>query len=540
MNIVEKTTAFGPTSHRGEGSVQSGEHVREAVLQSELSCLLRERNLLREQVVAFQQELDRRRHADLEPHDCAALEAERDFLQGALAYQLEVLQQIYGSRSWRYSRPGRVLGRAVRRLIGMPAGEPVSAQMPAVHPELRATFPIEIARPISSPTRAPHVARPRTTAAGLTILVAADMLPLFDHSSGGLRLKTLIDLMGEAGHRLIFASLMTRADSSGVLATPEGMARYEEALRRSGVEHILYGPEDVWRHLHSTGREIDIAFLSFQHVTSTLLPWVRSHCPTSRVFYDMVDFHGLRMSREAALANDPALQCSADRQRDIEIACARACDLTLAINAEEKAAVLEFVPEAVVEVLPNVFDIPMQEPPGLTGRKDVLFIGGFLHRPNVDAVLWFVDRIWPQILAAQPEVRFRIVGSNASNEVLALGARPGVDVLGFLPDVHPVINAHRVSVAPLRWGAGAKGKVGQALAFGLPVVTTPIGAEGMNLRAGEHLLVAVREEEFAVHVLTLLRDDRLWQELAMRGRVHMQQNFSTEVVRRHMEALIHG
>lgn len=362
------------------------------------------------------------------------------------------------------------------------------------------------------------------------MMVAAHMLPLFDQESGGLRLKTLIGLFGKAGWSMAFASLADLDHQPGVLATTDARNHYEAVLRDAGVERFLYGQAEIGQFLAKAGHDLDWAFVSFPAVAVELLPLIRSYCPTARVAYDMVDFHGLRMMREAALTDNPALVEAAERQRAVEISCARAADVTIAVTENERAAMLDLASDVVVEVLPNVFEPLRQEPGPVHGRRDLLFVGGFWHKPNGDAVRWFVDKIWPLICRDEPSLLLRIVGANADDEVLALGTRPGVEVLGFVPDLTPLYEQHRVFVAPLRYGAGMKGKVGQSLMHGLPVVATSVGAEGMDLQNGVHVLVADEEEDFAAEVLRLLRDDALWSQLAARGRAHIEQTLSVNVI----------
>jgi glycosyltransferase involved in cell wall biosynthesis len=366
------------------------------------------------------------------------------------------------------------------------------------------------------------------------------MLPLFDQSSGGLRLKTLMGMMGDAGRSMVFGSMADLDHQPGVLASPEGRDHYEAVLRKTGVTHFLYGLDEIGRFLAAIGRGLDLAFLSFPSVAAELLPLVRSHCPIARVAYDMVDFHGLRMAREAALRDDPELRKEAERQRAVEISCARGADVTISVTKEESEALLEMAPDAVVEVIPNVFAIPQEKPPGPVGREGLFFVGGFWHAPNGDAMHWFVDRIWPLIRREAPNFVLRIAGANADDEVLALAGYPGVEVLGFVPDLVPLFDQHRVFVAPLRYGAGMKGKVGQSLVHGLPVVSTSIGAEGMGLQDGVHLLVADQEEEFAAAVLRLVGDDALWSRLARQGREHIEHTLSVDAVRPRLEAVLGG
>jgi len=423
-------------------------------------------------------------------------------------------------------------------------GEALRATVEQLKQQLESATPPAVASPpVPIPTIFRHsdvASTPTRTSRRRDIFVAADFPPLFDMHSGGMRLKALIDMLGQACWRITFGSLADRKSLPGVLASVEGRGRYEDALRSAGVTRFCYGTGEMDDFLVEAGGALDWAFLSFPHVAENLMPLVRSRCPTTRIVFDMVDLHCLRLAREAALRNDLDLLATADRQRNREIACATAADVTLAVTVEEKTALLELAPEAVVEVLPNVFEVPCLMPPGPEERDGLLFVGGFWHEPNGDAVLWFIERIWPILLRELPDLQFCIAGSNPTDEVLALNERPGVEVVGYVPDLTPLFNRHRVFVAPLRYGAGMKGKVGQSLSHGLPVVSTTIGAEGMGLQDGAQVLVADEEDAFAVQVLRLLRDDELWSRLSAGGRAHIERTFSVDVVRQQLERVLGG
>lgn len=372
------------------------------------------------------------------------------------------------------------------------------------------------------------------------ILVAADLPPLFDLHAGGLRLHTLIGMMTGAGWRVSFGSIAARKALPGVVGTSEGRRRYEDALRAVGVTQIFYGSQEIDDFLVRSGRQLDWAFLSFPGVASELMPLVRCRCPTTRIAFDMVDFHGVRMAREAQLRGDAVLLKAAEEQRAIELCCAAGADVTLAVTPEEKVALREMLPEAAVDVLPCTFELPNRSPSGPDARKGLLFVGGFWHKPNGDAMLWFVEKIWPIIQSTEPSARLTIAGSNPSEDIIALGARPGIEVLGYVEDLTPLFDAHRAFVAPLRFGAGMKGKVAQAMINGLPVVATSIGAEGMGLIDETHVLIADEEEAFAAQVLRLLKDDALWSRFSNRAFDHIKNNFSTEVVGKQLEAVLCG
>ena len=462
-------------------------------------------------------------------------EADVQHLREAVRDREQTIQALYGSTSWHVAAPLRFAAGLLRGRRGA-APIPEIEQAPPPAPAIPLLHPAMQAAP--GPSAPPRQPRPRGSR-GL-MLVAADILPLFDQSSGGLRLKTLMELMGEAGWTMAFASLDGLGNQASVLKTEEGLARYEGALRAIGVQWFFYGIEQITGFLAETGRDLSQAFLSFPHVAAELMPLVRRYCPAARIAYDMVDFHGLRLAREARLTNDAALLAKAERQRAIEIGCARNADITIAVTDEERAAILEIAPEVVVETLPNVFRVSAKPVPGPEGRNGLLFVGGFWHSPNGDAMHWFVDRILPLIQREVPYVVLRIVGANPENDVLALGTRPGVEVLGFVPDLAPVFASSRVFVAPLRYGAGMKGKIGQSLVQGLPVVTTAIGTEGMALQDGVHVLVAETEAEFAARVLQLMRQDELWRRLAATGRAHIEATLSADAVRRQLEAILGG
>jgi glycosyltransferase involved in cell wall biosynthesis len=166
-------------------------------------------------------------------------------------------------------------------------------------------------------------------------------------------------------------------------------------------------------------------------------------------------------------------------------------------------------------------------------------VGGFWHKPNTDAVLWFVRDIWPILRRQNPGLRFCIAGSNPSDPVRELDGRDGIEVLGFVPDLTPFFDRARVFVAPLRFGAGMKGKVGQSMMSGLPVVATAIGAEGLGAEDGEHLLVAETPAAFAAQVMTLLDDDAAWTRIQAEARALIEATLSEAAVAPRVAALFH-
>ena len=164
-------------------------------------------------------------------------------------------------------------------------------------------------------------------------------------------------------------------------------------------------------------------------------------------------------------------------------------------------------------------------------RKDILFIGGFEHPPNVDAVLWFCREIWPLVTSKLPGIKFHIIGSKTPREILDLQSDQ-IIVHGFVKDVAPHFASCRLSIAPLRYGAGVKGKVNQSMAYGVPCVLTPAAAEGMYLKHGRDALILETPEAFANSMIKIYQDCELWKRLSDDGIKNIKENFSFEAARR--------
>jgi glycosyltransferase involved in cell wall biosynthesis len=167
---------------------------------------------------------------------------------------------------------------------------------------------------------------------------------------------------------------------------------------------------------------------------------------------------------------------------------------------------------------------------GFDERDGLLFVGSFAHRPNADAVQYFLDEIFPKIQSENPQIKMRIAGADPPKSIVDR-ASESIEVLGFVPDLEPLLQRIRVFVAPLRYGgAGTKGKVGEALSHGIPVVTTSIGAEGFGLTSGEDALIADDPIEFARAVLRAYSNKSLWQRLSENGRARIAADFTPAAV----------
>ncbi len=188
------------------------------------------------------------------------------------------------------------------------------------------------------------------------------------------------------------------------------------------------------------------------------------------------------------------------------------------------------------EVVPTVHP-PCPRGPRFDEREHLLFVGNFLHKPNADAVRFYAREVLPRVRESLPHVELLLIGENAPAE---FNADEGVRALGYVPDIEPLLARARVSVAPLRFGAGINGKIGEAMAHGLPVVTTTIGAAGLALRDGVEALIADSPEELAAATVRLYTDASLWNRLSEAGRAHVERNFSPRVVREVVNDSVRG
>jgi GT2 family glycosyltransferase/glycosyltransferase involved in cell wall biosynthesis len=352
------------------------------------------------------------------------------------------------------------------------------------------------------------------------VLVIDALTPQPDRDSGSLRLVNLMRLLIEEGAHVVFVPANRSADGA-----------YTAALQRMGVEcwHAPYARRfPAWLREH--GPRFDVALVSRHYIAGEMLPLLRRYAPRARVLFDTVDLHYLRERRAAELAGDAAALRAAMRTRELELALIHHADATLVVSEVERALLAIDAPGADVCVLSNLH---RDAPPGpaWSQRDGLLFVGGFRHPPNVDAVLWFAREVFPRIRAAEPGIEFHCVGDNVPHEIAHLADIPGVRIHGHVPDLQPLLDGSRVSIAPLRYGAGVKGKVNQAMAHGLPVVATPAAVEGMHLREGEDVLVADDAAAFADAVLRLHKDETLWSRLSANGRDNVARHFSLDAAR---------
>jgi len=360
------------------------------------------------------------------------------------------------------------------------------------------------------------------------ILVIDHYVPKPDQDSGSLRMFQILKILRRLGHRVTFI--------------PDNLARtqpYTGELQKRGIE-VVYHPyiKKVRDYLVSHGAHFDAVVLSRCDFAHKHIADVRQHAPGSRIIFDTVDLHHLREDGEARLTGDPDVRSKAQEKELLEHELIEQADETWVVSPVEQRLLQEKWPGKSIQLVSNIVDIPGSKTP-FALRADFLFIGGFQHRPNADAVLFFVQEIYPLISKCLPEAKFYIIGDKPPLEITALSSDKIV-VAGLQRDVRPFFDSVKLSVAPLRFGAGVKGKINQSMAFGVPVIATSLAVEGMELRDREHILVANEPENFAKALIELYESEDLWNRISENGIEKTRSLYSVEVAQERLERLFNN
>jgi GT2 family glycosyltransferase/glycosyltransferase involved in cell wall biosynthesis len=361
----------------------------------------------------------------------------------------------------------------------------------------------------------PELERDRNARRRVLFVDACMLTP--DQDSGSVRTLAMLDLMIDAGAKVTFV-----ADNL------EHRQPYVRQLQQRGVE-VSFAPyvRSVSELIAERGREFDLVVLARHYVAARHVEAVRQFAPQALLAFDTVDLHFLRAERLAELEKSAGTRVAARSRRDEELALIRRVDATIVVSPVERDVLRGLAPEARVLLLSNIHE-PIRGGKSFAEREGLVFIGGFQHPPNTDAVLWYARDVLPLVRERLPGVVTYIIGSKVPAPIRSLAASDFA-VTGFVPDVAPFFTGCRLSIAPLRYGAGVKGKVNLAMSFGLPVVATSPSVEGMHLVPGEDVLVADDAAAFAAAIERLYRDEPLWNRLSANGVENIRRHFSREV-----------
>ena len=359
------------------------------------------------------------------------------------------------------------------------------------------------------------------------ILIVSYNYPRSDNSSGELRFSSILELLSQYWD-IDFGIINSHIGANKQLK----MKAYANQLQNIGINLLplkQQAIEEAISNKHYSG-----AFFNFYWVAESILSHFIKYQPHAFTVVDSVDVHYARELSQAALKQLEISQALQTKARELSIY--RTADITIAVSKEDFNLLKNEEKIKNTLMLPNI--VPQFVRKEGIRKQIVNFIGNYAWPPNPDAVIWFATEIWPIIFSQCPEAEFQIIGSEATPEVLELSSIAGVTVLGYVPQTKPYLEMAAVSVAPLRFGGGMKGKVNEALSHGLAVVATSFGAQGFNAIHGEEMFIADDASEFADAVIFLLNDSALQEKVGLAGQALNASISSPKAIHQKIEQLV--
>jgi len=341
--------------------------------------------------------------------------------------------------------------------------------------------------------------------------------------SGSVRLLEIMRILAEAGYRITLV--------------PDSAITHERSMAIAGVpfevESLSNLPRWLCRHRHT----LSLVWLSRFQTVAKHAELVRYLAPDSRIVFDTVDLHFLREGRRLALAGDPNAEAQASQILAKELAAVDTADATVLVSKHEEELLRVHRPSAHLTVVSNIHSPQRSEIPGFDGRAGLVFMGGTQHLPNRDAIQWLSRSLLPNIRQLNPHLEAHVVGAIQPNERIEF-ATPGLKFHGRVPDLAPILDSSLAAIAPLRSGAGVKGKINTAMARGLPVIATSMAIEGMGLTPNQDVLVADTPGAFAEATRRLASDADLWGRLSRGGLENIRNRYSPEIAAQAIKGLI--
>jgi glycosyltransferase involved in cell wall biosynthesis len=348
----------------------------------------------------------------------------------------------------------------------------------------------------------------------LSLVWVDEQLPEPSRDSGSLRMFNLLRLLVAMGHTVDVLPLSRRGDAAG-----------RQRLQDIGVGCVGDDAQRPEAWFAREGTRYDAVIVSRYHLAWSWFPFLRRIHPRALRIVDTVDLHHVRELGEAELRGRARLRSAARATRRHELRAIREADVAWVVSGTERDLLRDIAPEARVEVISNVHLLPATTPDRPPGAR-MVFVGGAQHPPNLDGVRWLLTAILPLILPRHPDCELHLVGRGLQAGTHDLPVPSNVVFHGQVDDVGALFGTCRVGLAPLRFGAGVKGKINHYMAFGVPTVATPCAVEGMHLQPGRDVLVAGDADGFADAVRRVLDEEALWASLSQHGRENVRRHFS--------------
>ncbi|MCC3646353.1 glycosyltransferase [Cytobacillus oceanisediminis] len=352
-----------------------------------------------------------------------------------------------------------------------------------------------------------------------TILVIDHYVPQYDKDAGSRTVFQYLRLFTEMGLNVKFVG------DNFLRNEP-----YTTELQQLGIE-VLYGPwysKNILEWIKKNSRNIHYVFLNRPHISIKYLDFLKTQTKAKILYYGH-DLHYLRILREYNLFKRRDLLKASNHWKNTENQIFKKADVVYYLSQTEINEIKKQFPSIQARNIPvYVFDEFEINNSPFSGKSDLLYVGGFDHTPNVDAVLWFVQSIYPKIVQKIPNIKFYIVGSNPPNQIKRLQSK-NIIVTGFVSDgeLKEYYKNSRLAVVPLRYGAGVKGKVLEAMYHQVPIITTSVGAEGYD-NSTSILTIADDPNVFADKVVSLYNNESLLEKIATSSLNYVKTHFSKE------------
>lgn len=357
------------------------------------------------------------------------------------------------------------------------------------------------------------------------ILIFDAEVPQPDKDSGSITAYFMMKALCELGYRVTFVPQNLQKSN-----------KYGQALEKLGVE-VISSPyfTDPVEYVMEHGKSVDMFILSRAPTGGKVARQIKKVFPETPIVFDTVDIHHLRMMREFELNRDCDLLNDTQQMKALELDTITLADVTLLVSEYEVDYLRGEIGHFPYLVLPLIYE-PYKRLNGFEERKDIAFVGGYRHPPNVDAVKYLVHEVWPSIREKEIGAKLHIIGSHMPPEFEEF-ASEDVLIVGFVEDLESYFENIRVTIAPLRYGAGVKGKVGNSLRMGVPVIGTPIAYEGMGLLNGKHVVTASSVAEFVEAVEWLYFDSDAWERMSRAGQMFVNEKFGQETAKEKLRVL---
>jgi glycosyltransferase involved in cell wall biosynthesis len=361
------------------------------------------------------------------------------------------------------------------------------------------------------------------------VLVIASCYPMPDRASGDFRFTQLLRMLA-VENSVYFLPMATewQLNNEG----SEAVEHYRSLLSDINVTPLGDGLMEALRV-----RPYRFVFIEFWYVARDCIDLVRYLQPRVVVVVDSVDVAFNRLEAKARLTQaDEDIKTAAEVRKN-ELQVYEKADLVIVVTKEDALILSDTSKYIHTFIIPNIHPTHAPRNAEHVLEKQMVFIGSFSHEPNVDAMLFFCREVLGLVLEQEPNARLWIIGNKPPTEIQEL-ANEQVEILGYVPDTKPYLEKAAVSIAPLRFGGGMKGKIGEAMSYGLPVVTTQVGVEGFGLEIGTDVLVANTPQDFAKAVVRLIRDRKYASMVGKSGFDFINSTYSYDAIERRCEKLV--